>query len=67
MSKPSIEQIAITTYQNNLLYFQKEQPRVYEKVTAFENAVANGYYQEKYELEYKEEGYFDVKEKSSGK
>ncbi len=65
MSKPSVEQIAITTYQKNLEYFQNEQPRVYEKITAFENAVANGYYQEQYELEYKDEGYFDVKEKST--
>ena len=65
MSKPSIEQIAMKNFHNNLEYFQKEQPRVYEKITAFENAVANGYYQEQYELEYKDEGYFDVKEKST--
>jgi len=63
---PSIEDQALQIYQNNLTYLQSYQPRVYEKLAAFDSAVVNGHYSEKYDLEYKEEGYFDVKEIKSG-
>ncbi len=63
---PSIEEQALQIYQNNLAYFEQKQPRVFEKLASFDNAIANGYYQERYDLEYTEQGYFDVKERSSG-
>jgi len=65
MHEQSIEEKAIQTYQNNLLFLQKTQVQIYEKVTALENAIEHGHYQEKYELQYKEEGYFDVLEKET--
>jgi hypothetical protein len=65
MHELSIEEKAIQTYQNNLLFLQETQPKVYEKITALENALEHGHYEEKYELQYKEEGYFDVLEKAT--
>lgn len=67
MDNQHIEQEAQTLFQKNILYFQAEVPDVYEKLMAFENATANGHYSAKYNLEYKEEGYFDVQETESGK
>ncbi len=66
MSGVNIEELVTQRFLKNMDYFSQKQPRVYEKLIAFENAVANGHYQEKYELEYKDEGYFDVREKSTG-
>ena len=62
MQQQSIEENAITTYTKNLAYFQKEHPEVYEKISALNTAIENGHYQQKYELQYKDEGYFDVYE-----
>ncbi len=66
MSAPSIQDQAIARYQKNLAYLQLKQPQVYQKVTILENAIAQSQYPQKYELEYKEEGYFDVREIESG-
>ena len=65
MQQQSIEENAITTYTKNLTYFQKEHPEVYEKISALNAAIENGHYQEKYELQYKDEGYFDVYESAT--
>ncbi|RUM67607.1 MAG: hypothetical protein DSZ06_00845, partial [Sulfurospirillum sp.] len=62
---PSIEDKALQTYQNNLTYLQAKQARVYDKLASFDSAVANGHFQERYDLEYKDGGYFDVKEIST--
>ena len=62
----SIEQEALNKYLKNLEFFRKNHPSLYEKITAFDQAVERGYYQPKYELEYKEEGYFDVYEPKTG-
>lgn len=67
MSNLTVEEQAIQTYHDNISYFQEYQPRLYEKIAAFDSAVANGHYQERYELEYKDEGYFDAKELATGK
>ncbi len=63
----SIERRAMETYLKNLDYFQKTQPDLYEKIVAFDDAVAQGHYTPRYDLEYKEEGYFDVKEIETGR
>jgi hypothetical protein len=63
----TIEEQALQTYQENLLFFQQTQPKLFEKINAFNLALEKGYYQEKYSLEYKDEGYFDVLEIATGK
>lgn len=62
-----IEQQALLTFQKNLAYFEKNHPDLYKKLSLLEIAINDGHYQEKYALEYKEEGYFDVLELSSHK
>ncbi len=63
----SVEANAVETYLDNLSYLQKSQKPLYDKIVSFEKALEKGYYPQRYELEYKEEGYFDVKEIESGK
>jgi len=53
-------------FQDNIAYFEKEHPKVFEQLAALDNAIEKGYYQEKYELVYENNG-FDVFEKESGK
>jgi hypothetical protein len=67
MNSNSIEEQAQNTYKNNMLYFQSNYQGLYRQLTAFENALQNNYYTPKYELEYKDEGYFDVIELETGK
>ena len=67
MDSTTIEIQAQNTYTNNMLYFQQEHQGLYGQLSAFENALQNGYYTPKYDLEYREDGYFDVVELSSGK
>ena len=66
MSTLSPEEQAVRTYHDNIRYLQEQQPRLFDKLAAFDNAVEHGHYEEKYALEYTEEGYFDVKELSTG-
>ncbi len=61
MSRPSIEDQAIQTYHDNIDYLEKHQPRLFKQLSDFEVALDKGFYEEKYELEYKNECYFDVK------
>lgn len=61
-----IEQKALHTYQANLSYFEKNHPEIYKKLTLMEIAINEGGYKERYALEYKNDGYFDVQELSSG-
>ncbi len=56
----NIEQKVLQTFQNNLIYLSKKHPEVYKKVDLLNQAIENGTYKEKYALEYKNEGYFDV-------
>jgi hypothetical protein len=66
MSATTVQDQAISTYQKNLTYLSKEHPDVYKKIMLLDTAINQGQYQEKYILEYKDEGYFDVKEIKSG-
>ena len=54
-----VEEQAIKTFQNNLLYFSEKQPKVFKKIDILNQAIENGSYKERYALEYKD-GYFDV-------
>jgi len=63
----SLEEQVLKNYQDNLDYFKQEQLRVYDKIIAFESAIEYGHYKPRYELEYKDESFFDVKEIETGK
>jgi hypothetical protein len=67
MEHLSIEQKAIQTYQENLLFFQGYDTELFKKISALDLALEKGFYKEKYSLEYKDEGYFDVLELESGR
>ena len=67
MQNNTIESEAISNYQQNILYFQANHPEVFQKLSSLEAAIDNGHYKERYSLEYKEEGYFDVLESKTGK
>lgn len=60
MQDLTIEQKAIETYKKNLLFLQATQPVLFQKIDSLTLAIEKGYYKEKYSLEYKEEGFFDV-------
>ncbi|MCX6075295.1 MAG: DUF115 domain-containing protein [Campylobacterales bacterium] len=62
----NIEEQALQTYNENILFLQINHPSVFHKLTALENAISNGYHQERYSLEYKN-GYFDVMDIESKK
>lgn len=53
-------------FQENIQYIEKEHPLLFEKLSAFDNAVMNGHYSEKYELIYDNEN-FDVVEHTTNK
>ena len=55
----NIKQYIETNFQNNIDYLEKNHPILFTKISAYENAVKNGYYNEKYELVY-ENGDFDI-------
>jgi len=65
MQDLNVEQTAINTYKENLLFLQATQPKVYNKIDSLSLAIEKNYYQEKYSLEYKNE-YFDVLELETG-
>ncbi len=65
MEHSNIEQTAIHTYNENLLFLQATQPDLFEKISALSHAIDKGFYKEKYSLEYKED-YFDVLEVETG-
>lgn len=59
----SIEQIqneAINTYNKNLEFLEKNNKKLFDQVKLFEEALSLNQIKERYILEYKEEGYFDV-------
>jgi len=65
--KNSIEEQAQATFLKNMAFFQANHPDVFKKLTAFETAISKEYYTPKYELEYRDEGYFDVQEIATGR
>lgn len=50
----------INLYLKNLNFLKENHSKVFEKVNKLSNDINNGKYIEKYSLEYKPEGYFDV-------
>ena len=60
----NINQIITTNFQKNIEYFQSKHPTVFAKISAFENAIENGHYTEKYEFVF-ENGGFDIYEKQT--
>ena len=60
----SLQEIAIATFQKNLLYFEKEQKDIYNKLAALDSAVEQGHYQNKYDLVV-QDNYLDVLEFST--
>ncbi|BBG64834.1 hypothetical protein NNO_0132 [Hydrogenimonas sp.] len=62
-----IERKAIETFTKNMAYFSMEHPDLHKKIELLSLAIENGQYKEKYALEYKEDGYFDLLELESGK
>ncbi len=63
----SIETQALQTFQANLKYFEQNHKDIYDKIILLNALIEEGKYEEKYALEYKDEGYFDVIEIANGK
>ncbi|WP_442764986.1 motility associated factor glycosyltransferase family protein [Sulfurospirillum cavolei] len=61
-----LEYQAFTKYKKNLEYFEKNHFQLFQKLSTLEIAINSAVYQENYSLEYKNEGYFDIQELSSG-
>jgi len=62
----NIQKIITENFQKNITYIEKEHHKLFQKLSALDNAVANGHYKEKYELVFENES-FDVLEKSTHK
>ncbi len=62
-----IEQKAIEIYTKNLAYLSKEHPDLHRKIELLSLAIQNGQYKEKYAIEYKGDGYFDLLELATDK
>jgi len=56
--------LLITTFNENISYIETSHPKLFSKLVALDSAVANGHYQEQYELVF-DNGYFDVLEKAT--
>ena len=68
LKRVNLEGINTTITQNfhdNIEYIQQYHPQLFEKLSAFDNAVENDHYKEKYELVFENDN-FDVLEKESG-
>ncbi len=61
-----ITQNALNIYKKNLTYFEKFHSHLYKKLSLLDIAISQGLYQELYALEYKDAGYFDIKDTLSG-
>ncbi|MCX6074644.1 MAG: DUF115 domain-containing protein [Campylobacterales bacterium] len=53
------------TFNENLNYFEEHHKALYDKINLLNLLIDEGEYTERYALEYKEEGYFDILELSS--
>jgi hypothetical protein len=56
---------AFETFQTNLKYFEENHKPLFDKLNLLNMLIEEGEYAERYALEYKEEGYFDILEFSS--
>lgn len=59
-----INEIISTNFNENIAYIQTYHKKLFDKLSALDNAVANGHYQEKYELIFEKDA-FDVIELAS--
>jgi len=59
-----INELITNNFNENIKYFESEHPKVFEKLSSLDSAIANGHYQDKYELVYENDG-FDVYEQQS--
>lgn len=62
----AIQQTAMEKYLKNLQYFQENHPDVHKKLMLLDSAINNGAYSENYTLEYKDDGFFDLKSNITG-
>ncbi len=60
-----IEQQVTQTYLDNIAYLQKVHPSLHQQILALETSIDKGYYQARYDLEYKN-SYFDIIELNTG-
>ena len=60
-----IQTQVISTYQENMLFFENNFPSLYNKILALDTILSEKKYHQKYDLEYKN-GYFDIVELESG-
>jgi hypothetical protein len=63
MSASLIQDHAAAVYRQNMAFLESEYFHIYQKLILLETAIEEGNYQPQYILEYKDEGYFDVKSK----
>ncbi len=61
-----IEKQVLKTFQENLLYLEKNHKDMHHKINLLGALIEEGKHVEQYSLEYMDEGYFDIKELSSG-
>jgi hypothetical protein len=60
MNLEEIEQIAVNTYSKNLEFLEKHSPVLHKKLIVLENGLNEGLIPSRFELEYKENKYFDI-------
>ena len=60
MKFEQMQQHILEVYRANIEYLKKSQPALYKKIELFELGLDSGMIKEKYELEYKDEKYFDA-------
>ena len=56
----SIQENCINLYNKNMEYFKEHFPELEKKLTTFNHAINYNMYEPVWELEYKEDGYFDI-------
>ena len=61
-----VEKQAFQTFHSNMHYFAKHHPELHRKLTLFNAAIETGRYKERYALEYKNGGYFDLLDLQTG-
>lgn len=55
-----IQKILLDLYQKNIDFLRKNYPEIYDKVNEFSLKIENSEIKERYNLDYKEDGYFDI-------
>lgn len=66
MSANTIQDKVATTYHDNMRYLAENHPELCHTLASLDFAIDAKHYEEKYTLEYTDEGYFDVRELATG-